>query len=184
MSSVQSTARAAAKRQIGRALILSIVSVFLPINPACGQDDHQSKKEDNLYWMALTASVKEMEKQWGGIDVAGDGRIRIDYRNMLVRRSPEITDGLPTVSGSNRFTFLSDGGLLGRFKSQQKDYAVLEVHPIRNEGQRLRVEVSLSWVSGEKGKLTLGISDWSDVDFAFDCTKHIYVISSLKLGGI
>jgi hypothetical protein len=133
--------------------------------------------------MALVASVEEMEKQWGYMNEGGD-RVRTDYRHMPIRKNPEITDDLPKESGVYRFDFLNDDALLERTRSLHKQYAVLEIHPAHNEGQRLRIHVSLSWVGDEAGKLALFYSDWSDVEFEFDCDKRAYVISSVKLGGI
>jgi len=181
---VSSAETLAPGRKTVRVLILSLVGMLWTINPALAQNDDQSKNENNLYWMALTASVKEMEKQWGSINVDGDERIRTDYRNMPIRQTPVITDSLPTESENYRFTLLGDNGLLERFKAQHKEYAVLEIHPVRNDGPRLRVQVSVSWVGQEQGQLMFAFSDWSNVEFEFDCKKQGFVISTVRLGGI
>jgi hypothetical protein len=68
-SDVSSAKTMSANREIVRVLILSLMAVFWTINPAHAQDRHQSKKDHDLYWMALAASVKETEKQWGNLNV-------------------------------------------------------------------------------------------------------------------
>jgi hypothetical protein len=144
-----------------------------------------SVKQDNLYSMALVASVTEMEKSWGYIDDGDHGRrIRTDYRRMLVRKNPEITDDLPQEFGNYHVEYLDDQALTERYKDMRKEFSVLEIHPVHGDGPRLKIQVSVSWAKSQNRRLILAFSDWSDVEFRYDCEKQAYTISAVKLGGI
>jgi hypothetical protein len=160
-----------------RLVVVGLVSHMwvLCANP---QTRAESKKEDNLYSIALAASLDEMQRQWGR---QNNG---IDYDRMVVSKNPEITDDLPTQTGSHHVEVLDQQALVVRCKRAGKQLPVLEIHPMHNDGARLRIQVSLSWAQNYKRGLAIRISDWSDVYFQFDCEKGIYTISEVKLGGI
>jgi hypothetical protein len=156
-----------------------LISV-LGITPALSQE----KSEPSLYSIALVAGVAEMKRQWGYIDDSYGGRLRTDYHRMIVRKNSEITDDLPLESGEFQFEYLDDESLLGRYRSVKKEFSILEVHPIHNSGTTLKISIAQSWVKSEHGRLSIGISDWADVEFRYDCQQRAYVISAVKLGGI
>lgn len=148
------------------------------------QSDNAHGKENDLYAMALVASISEMQKQWGHIDDGFGNRMRTDYEHMIVVQNPEITDELPTDFGSHRLDYLSNQELVNRYKASGKEFSVLQIHPIHADGASLRIQVSVAWFSyGKKGML-FGYSDWSDVEFKFDCAQQAFTISNVKLGGI
>ena len=164
--------------------VLGLVPLFWAVL-AFPQASGATTKEDNLYSMALKASITEMQKSWGHIDDGDHGsRIRTDYRHVVVRKSPEITDDLPSQFEDHHIEYLDWQTLMERCKSLRKEFAVLEVHPIHNEGTRLTIQVSVSWAKHQKNRLELGLSDWSNVEFLYDCEKESYIISAVKLGGI
>jgi hypothetical protein len=167
-----------------RSVVLSLVPLLCALS-AFQQEGGKPAKEDNLYSMALFASIAEMEKSWGRIDDS-DGRsgIRTDYRHMLVEKDPEITDRLPSQLGGFRVEYLDRQAQIERYKQLRKEFSILRIHPIQSEGSRLKIQVSVSYLKYEKGRLDLGLSDWSDVDFRYDCERQSYVVSALKLGGI
>jgi hypothetical protein len=159
-------------------LLLLAVSAF-------PQSSKQRKQEDNLYADALTASITEMQKQWGYVDDSDNGsRKRTDFNHMIVRKDPELTDGLSSEFGEHHIEYLDDQALAEKYNALKKEFAVLTIHPIHKEGAHLRIQVSTSWVEYKKKGLWFGISDWSDVEFQYDCDKRRYVISSVELGGI
>jgi hypothetical protein len=167
-----------------RFVVISLVSLFCSLS-AFPQPSGTSANEDNLYSKALIASITEMEKSWSYID-DGDhgGRIRTDYHRMLVRKNPEITDHLLAQFGDHHVDYLDDLALIDKYKARRKEFSILEVHPMRNDGTRLKINVSVSWVRYENGKLILAFSDWADVEFLYDCQNQSYSISGVKLGGI
>jgi hypothetical protein len=135
--------------------------------------------------MALIASVNEMQKSWGYIDNSANGsRIRTDYNHLMVRQNPEITDELPREFGAHHVEYLDDRALIGRYRTLRKEFSVLEIHAIHNEGPRLKINISVSWVEYRDGRLSFGFSDWSEVEFLFDCEEQTYTITEVKLGGI
>lgn len=142
-------------------------------------------RKDNLYSVALFASVSEMEKSWGHIDDGDGGRgIRTDYRNMLLEKEPEITDDLPSRQGDYRVECLDSRELRDKYSKLRKQFAVLAIHPMQNDGALLRIQVSVEYAMHQNHKFVLALSDWSDVEFRYDCEKQKFVISSIKLGGI
>jgi hypothetical protein len=128
--------------------------------------------------------VAEMQKQWGYIDDSYGGRQRTDYHRTIVRKSPESTDDLPLQSGEFHLEYLDDASLLGRYRKVKKEFSILEVHPIHDSGAMPKINISQNWVGSENGRLWIGISDWADVEFRYDCQQQAYVISAVKLGGI
>jgi hypothetical protein len=157
--------------------LLCVVAVIPQASAAPG-------KEADLYSMALSASISEMQKSWGQIDDSFGNRIRTDYSHIAVRQNPEITEGLPIVFGDHHVEYLDDRALIDRYKAQRKGFSVLEIHPMHNVGTLLDIQVSVSWIKYEKGRLILLFSDWSDVELRYDCEKQAYTVSSVKLGGI
>ena len=168
-----------------RTLVTASVILFLWPLRGLPQTDQSHDEVDNLYSAALIASIKEMQKSWGYIDDGDNGsRTRTNYGQMLMRKNPEITDDLPTKFGDHEVEYLDDQALVERRKTLKKDFSVLEIHPARNRGPQLKIQVSVSWVEYQGGRLVFAISDWSDVEFRYDCVKQAYTISAVKLGGI
>ncbi len=91
---------------IKRSIVLSFILLLCAIT-GFPQKSQIPAKKDNLYSVALFASLSEMEKSWGHID-DGDGgsTIRTDFRHVLVEKEPEITDGLPSQQGDYRVEYL------------------------------------------------------------------------------
>ena len=140
-------------------------------------------KEESPYFKALYASTLEMEKAYAKIDDSmGGSRVRMDYHHLLVERDPGITDGLPEQFGDYHFEYVDTGHLIARYKKLRKQFPVLKVQPAKPTEPLLKV--SVYWVSYEKGKLNLGLSDRSEVGFRFDCEKRTDVVAKVKLGGI
>jgi hypothetical protein len=165
----------------------SVAGLILLVGAAAAfaQASGPPAKPDNLYSMALIASISEMEKEWGYIDDGDRGnRIRTDYHRVRVRKNPEITDDLSSDFGEHHVEYMDDQAMIGRYQAKRKEFSVLEIHPMRSTGSQLKIQVSESWVKYEKGRLILEFSDWSDVKFQYDCEKQAYTISAVKLGGI
>jgi len=142
-------------------------------------------KDGSLYSTALFASLAEMEKSWGHIDDSNGGEnVRTDYHHMLVKKDPEITNGVSSQLGAYRVEFLDNPELIAKYRKLRKAFAVLEIHPAQNVGAELKIEVSVSYFSYRKGKAAFALSDWSDVNFRYDCEKQAFLVSAVDLGGI
>lgn len=165
--------------------VLLVAFVALVAVSVSAQSEPSKNAEDNLYSLALKTSILQMEKDWGHIDdsVLGE-EIRTDYRHMIVEKESLITDGLPTEFADHSVEYLDHEGLVARYRKLGKSYATLVIRPIQNEGPRLKVAVVVYWVSYKKHRLELGLSDWSNVEFRYDCDQQQFVVSSVKLGGI
>jgi len=145
---------------------------------AFAQDPSPSKKQDTVYARALFASITEMDKEWGRQNDAPD------YHRMFVEADPQITNELPSESAGYRVEFLDTKGQVSRYKKLGKEFALLKIHPMRDDGDHLEVTVSVYQFSYKKRHLMYGLSGSSDVEIRFNCEKQQFVISSVKLGGI
>jgi hypothetical protein len=137
--------------------------------------------EKNLYYRALFAYLDRLAKSYNRIDDSEHGsRIRTDYHHMIIEKNPAITDSLPTQLREYRVEYLDAQGLVDRYKKLRKSFSMLVVHPIENEGERLRISFALNWSNYKEGKLVWGCTDWGNVYFRYDCGKRAYVLDSVE----
>ena len=159
---------------------MALMTVAVP-----AQTPSSQAADQNLYSISLKTSILQMEKEYGHMNDSVPGEsVRTNYRQMVVEKDPVITDALPTEFDGHAVEYLDDKGLIERFRNLGKSYAILRVRPIQNEGTALKISVVVYWVSYKKHRLQFGLSDWSDVEFRYECEKQQFVISSVKLGGI
>jgi hypothetical protein len=159
-------------------LVTSLLLVCSQI--AISQDT--SRSHGNLYATALFASLDKMAKDWGGIDDASDHTIRTDYHRMIIEKN-DVTENLPESLGAYRVEYLDEDELIDRYRKLGKEFAVLRIHPITTNGVKLSIKVALYWFSYKKTILTFALSDWSNVEFHYDCEKHEWTIDDVKLDG-
>jgi hypothetical protein len=167
-----------------RVLVLAIVIFFVISGPtAISQTANPAK--DDLYSLALQKSILQMEKEWGhlGHEALEEG-VPTDYRHMIVQKDPIITDGLPTEFEKHSIEYLDDQELIDRYHKLNNSFEILKIGPIGNKGTVLKVVVSTYWFSYKKHRLQFAYSDWSTVEFRYDCAKGLFVITAVKLGGI
>jgi hypothetical protein len=165
-----------------KALSLSLLLLGSPGSPS---GTPESAKEENLYSQALFASIHEMEKAWGQIDDNNGGsNTRTDYRHMLVQKDLEVTADLPEQFGDHHVEYLDMQETIARYKKLGRDFSILKIHPMKNEGPSLKIVVSVYWVSFHHGKLGFALSDWSEVEFRFDPDRQNFTLFAIKLGGI
>ena len=167
-----------------RALVSAIV-IFVISAPTAISQATPFLARDNLYSLALQASILQMEKEWGhlGHGALEEG-IPTDYRHMIVQKNPIITEGLPTAFENHSIEYLDDQELVDHYRKLNNSFEILKIGPMRNEGTVLKIVISTYWFSYKKRRLLFGYSDWSDVEFRYDCEHDAFVINSVKLGGI
>jgi len=103
-----------------RSIALSLVLLIFALS-AIPQEGGTPAKEQNLYSVALFASIVEMEKSWGYIDDNNGGSgVRTDYRHMLVEKDPEITDRLPSQFGDYHVEYLDNRAQIDRYEKLGK----------------------------------------------------------------
>jgi len=167
-----------------RSVVLSIFP-FLFVISVYPQEKGAAAKVENLYSKALFASIVEMEKSYSRSDDSVLGtRIRTDYHHMRIEKDLGITDDLPEQFGEYRVEYLDTQNQIARCKELRKPFSILKIQPMKSEGERLKIQVTVYWVEYKKSRLYLGLSDWSDVEFRYDCETQSFVISNIKLGGI
>jgi len=66
----------------------------------------------------------------------------------------------------------------------RKPFAILKIWPMKSQGSRLKIQVTVYWVEYRNSRLYFGLSDWADVEFRLDGETQRFVISDIKLGGI
>jgi len=134
----------------------------------------------------------EALKQWGD-DVTRieplTGGVANDVWSLRVNGRPAVgrlgvRSDADLVWETALLQYLDHEGLVERYRRLGKSYLTLVIRPIQNEGPKLKVAVVGYWVSYKKHRLALGLSDWSDVEFRYDCDQQQFVVSSVKLGGI
>jgi hypothetical protein len=152
--------------------------------PIYAQQKDTSVESDDLYAKAVSASADEMEKSWGSFNDNGDkSQIHTDYRHLIVEKD-EITETLPKQFGTHEIEYLDSHELSDRYQRLRKEFAVLRVHPMRYNGGHLKIFIGISWFKAKKKHLFYAFSDWSEVEFQYNCEKQNWEITSVKLGGI
>jgi hypothetical protein len=142
-----------------------------------GQEGGSQSKPDNLYSVALFASIAEMDKSWSRFS-------RNDYHNMVVEKDPGITPELPSQVGEYRVEYLDVRGLIDRCKKARKEVPLLKIWPIQVSGAELKITINLDYLTYRKRRVFYAVSDWSEVTFRFDSQRQEFVLSGVKLGGI
>src|SRR5437764_8687690 len=134
---------------------------FLPLE---GQQNAISSEKGNLYERALFATIVEMEKSWSTIDdTVGNRRIRTDYRHMIVEKD-EIIEGLPIRFGQHEVEYLDVQELITRYRRLRKEFAILRIHPLRNDGEVLKILISVFWFKSKGKGIIYSFSDWGEVE--------------------
>jgi len=109
----------------------------------------------------------------------GGSRVRTDYHHMQVEKDPGITDDLPEQLGDYHVEYLDTGQLIARRRKLGKEFSVLKIQPAKTSGAPLKV--LFYWVRYKKGKLNLGLSNWSEVGIQYDCEERSYIVSHFSL---
>ncbi len=150
-----------------------------------GQSNAASTGKDNLYEWALSATIKEMDKSWSAIDDSErNTRLRTDYHHLIVEKTDEITEELPTRFGASEVEYLDINHLTNRYRRLRKEFAILRVFPLRNDGEVLTIQISVYYFRSKRKNTFYALSDWSVVSFRYDCEKRSWILESVKLGGV
>jgi hypothetical protein len=164
------------------ALRLAVYCSFLLIaSSSLAQDFNVVTKQGNLYAAALFASMSQMDKEWGRIDATPNGSIRTDYHHMIVKKS-EMTEKLPDRAGDYQIEVLDARELVERYRKLRKGFAILVIHPMKNEGAALTVNIGVFWFSHKKTQSSYAFADSSEVEFRYECEKRDWVVSKVQLG--
>ena len=166
------------------ALRLAVYCLFLIVAPSSlPQDSKAVANQGNLYAAAVFASIVQMDKEWGHVNATPDDSIRTDYHHMIVKKS-EMTEGLPDRAGDYQIEVLDPRELVERYRKVRKGFSILVMHPIKNQGAGLSVNIGIFWFSHKKAASSYSFSDSSDVEFRYDCEKQDWVVAKVRLGGI
>ena len=150
---------------------------------AYSQGQPSPRSRVDIYSTALIEASKEMEKQWANLS-PDQSQTTTDYKHLLVYKDESVRATYPDAAGGRRYEYLTHAQLLARRRNAKKDFSVLTVSPAIVERPRIKVVAALDWVSLVKGHLGLGMSDWADVFFRFDCQNGEFRFDQVKLGGI
>lgn len=139
--------------------------------------------QPNLYSMALFASIDEMSRQLGHIDDSYGNRIRTNYRHRIVEKT-QITEKLPDRSGEYEIEYLDVRELIDRYHKLRKEFAILVVFPMTNEGTHLKIGINIYWFEYKHRKERYGLEGGSEAEFHYDCEKQAWVLDYVKLWGV
>src|SRR5581483_6666892 len=115
-------------RAAAQGVALSALVLFSFVN-SFGQS---ATKVPNLYARAITASILQMEREWGSIDDSDQGeRTRTDYRHMLVLKNPGLTDDAVRSFDGHQVEYLDERAVRERWKELKKPFSVLRVFPAK-----------------------------------------------------
>ena len=161
-------------------ILLILVLLFTSAFP-----QHVSTKESDkgLYYEALKTYLEKNEQEYSRLFPERD------FRNVIVATDSFITKNLPDKIGVYSINFVSYDELLELVKKRtatdsEEKISVVEVHPIRNEGNKLVVKFVESNARYEKKQLSLAVSDGANIYFSFDCSKQSYIIDRVDFFGI
>lgn len=161
-----------------------VCSFLLFASSTSPQEPGVVPKQDNLYAQALFSSMAQMDKEWGRHkDAAPEGSIRTDYHHMIVKKS-EMTENLPDRAGDYQIEILDPRDLVERYRQLRKTFAILILHPIKNQGATLTVSIGVFWFSHKKTSSSYSFSDSSNVEFRYDCQQQQWAVSKVRLGGL
>jgi hypothetical protein len=162
-----------------------LFAILLPLSTETRAQPAVGSENQFLYNEALRASLENMNREWGNLNLNARGaRAPIDFHNMIVRKNPVITDGLNSRFGEYRVTYLDDASIVVRWKRLRKQFAILAVQPVDRSEGRLRINVGLVWVRYRRATLSFAIDSWADVYFRIDATNQKYIVDNVKLAGV
>ena len=116
---------------------LFLAGSVLLVGPQIASSQDTPPNQDNLYAIALFSSLDNMAKDWGGIDDSSDYAIRIDDHRMVVEKD-DVTESLPDSLGAYSVDYLDADELIARYRKLRNKFAILRIHPIKNNGAQLR----------------------------------------------
>ena len=115
--------------------IAVVLAALFGCCPAFAQKGSNHANGNNLYAVALFASVREMDKSWGNIDDSDITKgLRTDYKHVFVESSLSTTDSLPSQDGEYRVEYLNKLGEIDRCKKLKKPFAILTIEPMQSDG--------------------------------------------------
>ena len=120
--------------------------IWLITVSAVAQMASSQPPDQNLYAVALKASILTMEKEWGHIK-DNPGQSQTDYGHTVVEKDTLITDALPTTFEGHVVEYLDDQAQIQRYNRLGESYAILKVQPIQNDGAALKINVLVYWIS-------------------------------------
>jgi len=106
--------------------VLVLVIIIFVAAPAALPQTAPLAANDNLYSLALRASILQMEKEWGHLGHGEEG-IPTDYRRMVVQKDPIITDGIPTAFEEHSIEYLDDQQLVDRYHKLNNSFETLKI---------------------------------------------------------
>jgi hypothetical protein len=166
-------------------LLISLLVIVPQLETSASQNSGPSEHEESIYTRALSASLEKMTRQWGDRDDSLSGaQIRTDWKNIIVEKFPEITDGMPSRLGDVGIQYFDVRELIERSRKMRKPFSVLIAHPMKTEGSRLKVSYTFAWFEYRKGMAQFAVDSWSNVFFSYDQGSQRYIVDEVKLGGV
>jgi hypothetical protein len=167
--------------------ICSLIMLLLAVSLSTfSQERNAPVDENNLYYQALLVILDQAPKSPPPYthDALSGLYVYDDYYHATVEASSEITDKLPAQVGEHSVEYLGYQGLVDRCRKLRKQFLVLVIHPMRNNGGHLEIGITFHWMSFKKKSLNYALEGGSTVTFRYDCEKHAFVIDSVESSSI
>jgi hypothetical protein len=155
--------------------ILFLVTLFsIPVS----SETVMPPVETTLYFRALQAGLEENAKAYSNLNI---GR---DLHTVIVERNIQINQDFPRQIQSFKIEYLDTQDLIAKYKKEKKEFRIIVMRPILNEGEKLSVGLTDYWFSFKKNSLTYSLEGGAKVVFRFDCEHREYVIDKVELWGV
>src|SRR6185436_9617606 len=96
----------------------------------------------------------------------------------------QINQDFPRQIQSFKIEYLDTQDLIAKYKKEKKEFRIIVMRPILNEGEKLSVGLTDYWFSFKKNILTYSLEGRAKVVFRFDCEHREYVIDKVELWGV
>ena len=160
--------------------IFSILFGFLLISQAftIAQPNNSAQRKDGLYLRALTAYLQSAIKEYESI------KSKRDYYRLIVQKTDDITDSLPTQIGNHKIFYKDEAELIKQSLKQREAIPVTVIRLLKNDGPTLIVAFSEYWVSYENKTLRYYLEGGCKVEMKFDSTRGDFVIEKVEFWGV
>lgn len=160
-----------------------LLALILLVAPSFSQRASMKETNKSLYYEALKTYLEKNEQEYSKLFPERD------FRNITVAKNSFITKNLPSEIGDYSINFVNYDELVelvkkNTAKDSEAKTTVVEIHPIKNEENKLAIKVVKSNARYEKKQLSLAVSDGGKIYFSFDCSKQTYVVDKIDFFGI
>lgn len=122
----------------------------------------------DLYIRSLSACIEAKLEEFPKLDTMA-------VIENLVLRDPNVIVPLPPTLAGVRLEYLNEEAVARRLRASRKEYAAIEIKPMRNRGDELIIDCAEYSIRMKKGLPIYGILGGVLIRWRFDSSSHDYV---------